>query len=139
MVVTNFCALITAFVFIVATMLIPSLRRIAGFPTVIVAAIAFFILGVTLAITALKKIAEGKLRKFLILTGSSAAGFLVSVLLHNFLYGLAVVTENIPLLHYSAETLSIIFFFVSIILCPLGFLVGVVGSIILLAQQKKIV
>jgi len=73
-------------------------------------------------------------KKFLILIGASLVGFLVSVLLHNFLYGLSVISQHIFLLSRLAEILHAFFFLVAIFVCPIAFIVGVIGSI---AFSKK--
>jgi len=48
------------------------------------------------------------------LWGASATGFLVSLLLHNFLYGLSVITHHISTLHYLFEFLHAVFFIIAI-------------------------
>jgi len=80
---------------------------------------------------------EGKLKKFLILTGISAAGFFVSVLLHNFFYGLGVMARQIVVLSCLLEILHVLFFIIAIFICPLGFLIGVAGSVVLFIKREK--
>lgn len=77
-----------------------------------------------------------KAKSFLFLTGASVVGFLVSVLLHNFFYALAVVTEHIAALHYLFEFLHAIFFLVAVFVCPLVFVVGVVGGLVTYFRKK---
>jgi hypothetical protein len=55
-----------------------------------------------------------RLKKYLILAGASAAGFFIFVILHNLVSGL--VGEE-P-----------VFFVLAVLVCPIGFVVGVVGS-----------
>lgn len=78
----------------------------------------------------------GKLRRFLILTGVSAVGFLASVLLHNFFYALGVLTNNIFVLHFLFEFLHGAFFIIGLFICPVGFLVGGVGSIFCFLKKR---
>lgn len=106
-------------------------------PYFIPAIAVFFLLGVILIFLAIKSKIKGKLKKFLILTGASAAGFFVFVLLHNFLYALGIVAEHIIVIKYLAEILHITSFIIAVFICPLGFLVGVIGSIVLLIKKKK--
>lgn len=73
----------------------------------------------------LKKKVTSRLRKFLLLTGASAIVFFVSVLLHNLIYGLFGIEESF-------------FFFVATIICPLGFLIGTVGSVTLFIRQRNL-
>lgn len=134
-----FYTLVVLFVVIVGEILIPipmSTKR-ALFPFVAVSAVIFFLLGLVLIVLTVRTKIKGKYGKFLILTGGSAVGFFVGVLLHNFLYGLSIITTNIPVLHYLFEFLHAAFFIVAIFICPLGFLVGTIGSITTSLKKKK--
>ena len=114
----------------VSVMLIPFLipaLRVYVIPLVFISWVAFFLLGLALIVLIVKKKVEGLqglLKKFLLLTGASAVGFPVFVLLHNAVYGLFGVEEPF-------------FFTLPVIVCPVGFLVGMVGSIVLLIKQKN--
>jgi len=134
-----FFALVMLFIVIVGGIVIPapvSVKRTL-FPFIAVLAVIFFFLGLTLMFLTIKTKIKGKYGKFLILTGASAAGFFISVLLHNFLYGLGVITRNIAILHYLFEFLHTAFFITAIFICPLGFLVGVMGSAVMLFKKEK--
>ncbi|MFC1629763.1 hypothetical protein ACFL11_00865 [Patescibacteria group bacterium] len=84
----------------------------------------FFALGLALIVLTLKKKVEGSLKKFLLLTGASAVGFPVFVILHNVVDGLLNVEEPF-------------FFLLAVIVCPLGFLVGAIGAIVLFRKKGK--
>ena len=56
------------------------------------------------------------LKKFLLMMGISVGVFIVSVFLHNAIYGLLGIEEAV-------------FFCIAVFLCPAAFLVGAVGSI----------
>ena len=97
---------------------------------------ALLVLGITLIILTIKSGIGGKLKKFLILTGASVAGFFVSVVLHNFIYGLFI--------HFYGEDFwtrigtggdEPVFFILAIIVCPIGFLIGATGSTILFTKK----
>jgi len=64
------------------------------------------------------------LKKFLLLMGISAGAFVVSVLLHNAIYGLFGIEEPV-------------FFCIAVFLCPAAFLVGAVGSIVLAIKKLR--
>ncbi len=82
------------------------------------AAWAFFTgLGIVLIVLTMKQKVAGKLKVLLLLTGASATGFLVFVILHNLVSALLNIEEPV-------------FFILAVIMCPLGFLVGTVGTII---------
>ena len=85
---------------------------------------------------AIKSKIKGKLRKFLILTGGSAAGFVIFSVLHNFFYALGIISEKIIVLKYIFEALHVAAFFVAILVFPIAFLVGMIGSIVLMIRKK---
>lgn len=89
----------------------------------------FFLLGVVLIVTTIRKEAEGKLKKYLLLTGISSSGFFIGVLLHNIFYGLGMITKHIVFLFYLLEVLQVTFFIIAIFVCPIGFLIGIIGSL----------
>ncbi len=73
-----------------------------------------------------------ELRKFLILLGASFVGFFISVFLHNILYALIFVRMlNKPDLDEP------FFFIIAIFVCPIGFLVGAVGSVVLFIKRRR--
>jgi hypothetical protein len=76
------------------------------------------------------------MKKFLILTGVSFGGFFVSVVLHNLFYALAEITGETVALSYLMGGLEVFFFFVAVLACPIGFLVGAIGSIVMFIKTK---
>jgi len=98
--------------------------------------IIFSLAGLLLFILALKSETTGRLRKFLLLTGASATGFFIGILLHNLLYALNIATSHIAVLKYLTEALHVLFFLAATIACPIGFLIGAVGSMALLIRNK---
>ncbi len=97
----------------------------------------FCLLGIILLVLTLREKVGGKLRKFLLLIGVSATGFFVFALLHNFMSPLEKITEDIFILSYLIQGLSVIFFLLAVLICPIGFLVGLVGSIVLLIKKRQ--
>jgi len=133
-----FWALVGIFVVIVSVFFIPAAREsLMGFPFIIISGAAFFLLGVALIILTVKEKVRGTLKKFLLLTGASAAGFFISVFLHNAFYGLGIMTSHITVLSRAMEVFHVAFFIMAIIVCPAIFLVGVVGSIVLAIKQSR--
>jgi len=88
-----------------------------------------FLLGIFLLYLTIKEKIKGKLRIYLILSSSSIFVFFISMILHNFFYALTVISENIIILKYLFEALHVVFFVVSIIIAPVLFIIGVIGSI----------
>ena len=133
-----FWALVGTFAVIVSEIFVPGVMELLQGPLLFLLPFAiFFLLGTALLVLTLRQKVEGKLRRFLILTGGSAAGFFVGVLLHNFLYGAAVLTKEIIVLHYLFEFLHVAFFLIATLVCPLAFVIGVIGSIVHFRKQPS--
>lgn len=133
-----FWVLVAIFILILCYFAIPASEQMKRtiFPFTAALAIAFFLLGGALLFLTIKQKIAGKLKKYLILTGASSVGFLVSVVLHNFFYGLGIIAANITILKYLMEGLDVIFFLIGIFACPIGFMVGAVGSIVTFKSKK---
>ena len=100
---------------------------------------AFFLLGVALIFLTVKEKVGGMSKKFLILTGASAVGLPVFVLLHNAIYGLFIYFFGADFWDRIGLGRDESFFFImAIIVCPIGFLVGATGSIVLAIKHKRI-
>ena len=95
---------------------------------------AFFLLGVALIFFTVKEKVGGMSKKFLILTGASAIGLPVFALLHNAIYGLFIYFFGADFWNGGDEP---VFFIMAILVCPIGFLVGVMGSIVLARKNKR--
>jgi len=81
-------------------------------------------LGVTLLVLTAKTKVERRLKKFLLLTEASFVGFPVFALLHNVVSALL-------------NTEEAVFFTIATIVCPVGFLVGAIGSIVLRVKKSR--
>lgn len=99
--------------------------------------IIFSLLGAALLFLTVKSKTKGKHRKLLMLTGISATGFFIGVLLHNLLYALAIVSAHIIVLKYLFEFLHAAFFIAAVVVCPLGFIIGAIGTIVIIIKKKK--
>jgi uncharacterized membrane protein YozB (DUF420 family) len=132
-----FYLVIIVFVITVGMLLIPGFRGYINTAFVIISGIILVILGsVLIGLTLVQKV-EGKLKKFLMLTGASAAGFFVFALLHNIFYGLEQITGHITILSYLIKAFEVIFFLIAIFACPIGFLIGVIGTIVMFSKKRK--
>jgi len=118
-----FWALVGVFVIVACAMFIPSVGRLPVGFNPFSAWIVFAGLGVTLLVLTIKTKVGGMLKKFLLLTGASAAGFFPFVILHNMLSALLNTEEPV-------------FFIIATMVCPLGFLVGAMGTIVLNIKTK---
>lgn len=134
----TFWTLVVVFIVIIGEFFIPAVGELfRGSFLFLLPFIVFSLLGLVLIILTLKEKVKGKLKKFLMLTGISATGFFVSVFLHNAFYALGIITSHIVVLKYLMEGLHVAFFIIATPICPLGFLVGVVGSIVNLLKHKR--
>jgi hypothetical protein len=130
-----FWVLVAAFAALVLTVLFPDVLDF--FRPLFLSLMALcFLLGLALLILSVRWHARTLLRTFWLLAGASTAGFALGSVLHNVFYALATITDNWPILHQSMEVLEVGFFVIAVLLCPLAFLVGMVGAIVLLVRRR---
>ena len=118
---------ITIFILIISYFLISSKYDLARVFFLILAALGltFLILGIILTIKARKE--KGKLRIFLMISGISAVAPFLGTILHNLFYGLAITFQN---LRFLFEALHATFFIISLLIAPMLFIIGIIGSIV---------
>jgi hypothetical protein len=97
----------------------------------------FFLLGLTLLILTARAKLDKIFKSFLLLTGSSAVGVFVSILLHGVIYGLFILLFGKGFWDRTGIADEPFFFIMAIFVCPLAYLVGTVGSIILIIRRRK--
>lgn len=93
--------------------------------------------GIALLVLAIKRVEKGLLRKFLLTAGASLIGIPFFVLLHNLVYGLFIYLFGADFWSKTGVEDEPFFFVLAILVCPLGFLVGAVGSIVLGIKRLK--
>jgi hypothetical protein len=91
--------------------------------------IALFGLGVTLLVLAARAKLDKMLKAFLLLTGASAAGLPLFSGLHNAVYALFIYFFGEGFWGSMGD--EPFFFVLAVLVCPLAFLVGAIGSIVL--------
>ena len=133
---TIFCALIGISIVIASVIAIPVFKKYMSFSFLIISGTTFFLLGVALIFLTLKQKIRGMLRKFLILTGISSAGFFISVFLHNVIYGLFIHMFGTDFWNRIGVKDEPFFFIIAMFICPIVFLIGVIGCIILFIKTK---
>ena len=82
----------------------------------------------------IKKKVTGKLKKFQLLAGASALGFPVFAVLHNVAYMLGKMWFGESAWGNGDEP---VFFILAAIVCPIGLLVGGIGTLILRRQRSR--
>lgn len=131
-----FWSLLAVFVLILCQMIIPAVRDIfRGSMLFLVPFGIFFLLGALLAFLAARWKEKGKTRNWLLLTGISAAGVFASILLHNFIYGLAIYIFGHEAWGGAGDEPA--FFLLGLVVFPLLFMVGAVASAIQLLKRRK--
>lgn len=134
-----FWGLLAFFIIVIGEIFIPSMNNIfSGSILFLLPIIIFSLLGLALIVLALKEKLDNGLKKFLILSGSSALGFFVSVLFYNLFYAWSLVVYQNLVLRYLMQILDTGFFFISLFVCPIGFLIGVTVSIDILIRRRSV-
>ena len=136
-----FWALVATFTVIVSWFFVAATNEFArGFPFLVFLAssgFVFFSLGITLIVITVKEKVGGRLSKFLILTGAAATGIPVSIILHNAIYGLFIHWFGTDFWDRIGLGDEPFFFVMAIFICPVAFLVGTVGSIVLAIKRGR--
>ena len=101
---------------------------------VLFAVLAVFLgLGVTLIVLAARAKLKKMLKAFLLLSGASAIGLPVFAVLHNLVYALCIYFFGEGFWSGGDEP---VFFFLAIMVSPIAFLVGAIGSIVIGARES---
>ena len=132
-----FWALVAAFVAVASVFLIPAAREAVTGLVMAISGAVLFLLGAALVFLAVKRQPPGMPRRFLILTGASAAGIPVSVLLHNVIYGLFIHCFGPDFWDRIGLADEPVFFVLAILVCPTAFLVGTIGTIVLVTKRPR--
>ena len=127
---------VIASIFFIAAF-IPAFRGAIFLWFITISGAVFTLLGVALIFLTVKEKVGGTLKKFLILTGASSAGVFVSVSLHNVIYGLFILWFGVGFWDRIGVGDEPFFFIMATLVCPIGFLVGAVGSIVLAIKRFR--
>ena len=131
----TFSLLVVVFVLISIGMFIPPVAAIMykiGGPIIVFSEWGlFFILGTILIVLTIKNRVEGSIKKFFLITGISAVGFIAFVLLHNLVSGLLSQV-------FKKEIEEPVFFILATLVSPIGFIIGAIGSINQLVKKKQL-
>ncbi len=132
----TFWILIATFLLILAELFLPVLGRFSRSPLLFLLFFAvLFLLGILLILLTMKEKMGEKLRKSLILTGASATSFFIFIFLHNVFYALGMAVKDIAVLNYLVEIFHIAFFLITVFVCPMGFLIGAISSMVLFVKK----
>lgn len=130
-----FWALVAVFIIIAGVIAIPAAREVLIGPLFLaISGAALLALGATLIVLTARGRGRGIAPKFLILTGAAAAGIPLGAILHNFVYGLFIYWFGADFWGNGDEPF---FFVLAIVVCPIAFLVGAAGSIVLALREPE--
>jgi hypothetical protein len=148
-----FWAVLGAFILVFITIFVmnPPIRTILNdlYPDETVAAVVsiffplsvllFLALGLALLILTIRARArlDRPLKRFLLLTSSSAVGVFASILLHGVVYGLFILLFGEDFWSKTGLEDEPFFFIMGLFVCPIAYLVGTVGSIVIITRRKK--
>lgn len=148
-----FWALLGAFILVFVSIFVmnPPIRTILNdlYPDETVAAVVtiffalshllFLALGLTLLILTIRARArlDRLLKRFLLLTSSSAVGVFASILLHGVAYGSIILIFGADFWNRIGLGDEPFFFMMGLFVCPIAYLVGTIGSIVLIFRKKK--
>lgn len=97
------------------------------------------VIGVAALVVTIRFVEKSLLKKFLLTTGASLTGIPIFIFLHNAVYGV--------FMHFFGQDFwkggdEPVFFILALIVCPIGFLVGTAGSIVIgvkrILQRRKV-
>jgi hypothetical protein len=100
----------------------------------LVVGVLLLVVGIVLILTTIKGKVTGKLKKFQLLAGASALGIPVFAILHNVVYMLGIMWFGESAFGNGDEP---VFFILAAIVCPLGLLVGGIGTIIIRIKHRR--
>ena len=132
-----FYALMILSILITLGMFFPIIGVRMMVPYFIILCIPLFFAGVGLIITTYKEKISGKRKFFLLFSGFSSAGFLLFVVLHNLFYALSTITENLVILNRIINFFEVASFLTATIICPVGLIVGLAGTLIILKKSHS--
>lgn len=91
-----------------------------------------FVVGVAIIILSILNIERSLTRTFMLIMGASLAAFPVFVVLHNAVYGAFIHFLGRDFWQGGDEP---VFMILAFIVCPLGFLTGIIGSLVMAVRR----
>ncbi|MFC1723346.1 hypothetical protein ACFL0V_04355 [Nanoarchaeota archaeon] len=102
------------------------------FPYIVSLVLVFLVLGILLIVQAVRR--KEKLKLWYVLLGSSAIGIPALSVLHNVFYGIGIYFQYLFWIRWPMEALHVTAFLLSVIGCPLLFIVSVV---VIFVKRRK--
>ena len=134
--VSLFWVLVAAYGILLAAILLPPVRTFLR-PVFLPLMGLCALLGLALLILSIRARPLTLLLKHTLLCGASSTGLVLFSVLHNAFYALAELTADSPLLSQSMDVLEVATFILGVLVCPVAFVVGAVGVVVLLIRARK--
>jgi len=131
-----FFLLAFVFVLLMGALFLPIMRGVLQGTPFLFLLFLVFLLGLLLLIFTLKFQKKGLLKKFLILTGISPLAMVGGSILHNLIYGIFIFFFGSNFWDRIGVGDEPFFFFIAVIIAPLGFLTGLIGVLLILVKNK---
>jgi len=132
-----FWALTAIFIVSIVLLLSPAVEnRLRLEPVLLVLGISLLILGAAIIYLTIKEKLTGLQMIFMLLTGASASGIMVCMLLHNAIYGLFIYWFGPEFWIGIGLADEPLFFFLGFIFFPVSLLVGIISTIVTAIKNK---
>ena len=131
-----FFLLAFVFVLLISTFFLPIIRGVLRGAPFIFLFSSIFLLALLLLIFALKFQKKGILKKFLLLTSISSLSIVVGGILHNLVYGIFIFFFGSDFWDKIGIGDEPFFFFIAVVISPLAFLTGLIGTLVILIKNK---
>ncbi len=129
-IVATFCSLAVTFILLAAMITLKFFGQHLLF-----LAFVFFLLGLLLLVLTIKAKIDRMLKIFLLLTSGSSVAFFVSVILHNLVYGFFICIYGPDFWGVTGGD-EPIFFIIAVFVCPVIFMVGLIGTAAVFIRRK---
>lgn len=135
---TLFFTLIALFIILFASFSLQITDIEISFSIIAILAFIASLLGILLIVFTLHLKEDKKHKFFFILTGASIIGIPIFAILHNLVYGLFIYFFGADFWNRTASGGDEAFFFIlALLVCPICFIIGAVGSVVVLLKDKK--
>jgi hypothetical protein len=130
-----FWAAMGVFILVAAAIAMPFIKPLSQLVPVL--GVLLVVLGLILLLLSIGSGFAKKLKVFLALAGAALAAMPVFILLHGLVYGLFIKMFGEGFWGVAANSDEPFFFILALVVCPIVYIVGAVGSIILLARSGR--
>jgi len=131
-----FGLLVGVFLLWLSSLFVPAIREIFKGTSFVFLLVSIFIFGFLLLVFTLKLQPRGLLKKFLVLISASSLGMVGGGILHNLLYALCIYFFGANFWEKVGLGDEPVFFFIAVVISPLAFLVGLIGTLVILIKNR---